>query len=437
MQREIQSVAVIGGGTMGSGIAAAAAAAGWRVLLLEGDQAAAGRARDRTLAQARDADEQQAIDRLLTTAILDESLAEIGGFDWICEAIVEDLDAKRALFERIEPWRREGSVVSTNTSGIPLRTITRGLPSRLGRDIVVTHFFNPVRVMKLLEIVPGNDTDPAVVATLSRFCGDVLGKGVVRAKDTVNFIANRIGCFWMLSGLHHARRFRSEGIGVQRADALLSAPLGLPATGLYGLIDLIGLDVMALVGRNLAANLPKDDVGHAFTRFPAEEEAMLARGQLGRKSGGGFYRVIKTADGGKNREVFDPVGGEWGPLHPAAGAGLPADAASLLFADDADGRFAWAVHGGTLLYAADLLPAIADDIVDVDRAMRWGFGWARGPFETLDAIGPHRVIERLHAEGRTLPALLRLIEQSGASGFYRNGGQEYLGLDGRYHPVPE
>ncbi|MEO0036061.1 MAG: hypothetical protein RLZZ501_2084 [Pseudomonadota bacterium] len=435
MGREIHSVAVIGGGTMGSGIAAAAAAAGWRVLLLERDREATRRARERTLAQARDPAEQQAIDRLLVTGTLDESLREIGEFDWICEAIVEDLDAKRALFSRIEPWRREGSVVSTNTSGIPLSAITEGLPDRLGRDIVVTHFFNPVRVMKLLEIVPGNDTDPAVVASLARFCGDVLGKGVVQAKDTVNFIANRIGCFWMLSGLHHARRFRAEGIGIERADALLSAPLGLPATGLYGLIDLIGLDVMALVGRNLAANLPGDDAGRAFTRFPAEEAALLARGQFGRKSGGGFYRVLKGADGQKSREVFDLETQVWRPHAPATLAPHQTDAAGLLFADDPDGAFAWAVHGGTLLYAADLLPAIADDIVNVDRALRWGFGWKRGPFETLDDLGPTRVIARLRAEGRPVPALLRLLEQSGAEGFYRDQGRAHLGLDGRYHPV--
>ena len=436
MGREIQSVAVIGGGTMGSGIAAAATAAGWQVLLLERDRDAARKARERTLSQARDETEQRAIDRLLITGTLDESLTVIGEFDWICEAIVEDLAAKRDLLGRIEPWRREGSVVSTNTSGIPLHAITRGLPDRLRRDIVVTHFFNPVRVMKLLEIVPGQDTDPAVVRGLSEVCGDILGKGVVRAKDTVNFIANRIGCFWMLSGLHHARAFRAQGGDVERADAVLSAPLGLPATGLYGLVDLIGLDVMDLVGRNLADNLPDGDPGRAFTRFPPEELALLARGQLGRKSGGGFYRVVKGADGAKTKEVFDLDAGRWRAPRAVQLAPHQGDAAGLLFADDSEGRLAWAVHGGTLLYAADLVPDIADDVVNVDRALRWGFGWTRGPFETLDDLGPARVVDRLRAEGRPVPRLLRLLEDSGAERFYRDEGREYLGLDGRYHPVP-
>jgi len=434
MAREIHSVAVIGGGTMGSGIAAAASAAGWRVLLLERDRDSVARARDRTLALARDTAERAAIDRLLITATIDESLPVIGEFDWICEAIIEDLGAKRDLFSRIEPWRRDGSVVSTNTSGIPLSAITRGLPDRLRRDIVVTHFFNPVRVMKLMELVPGNDTDPAVVSSLAGFCGGVLGKGVVRAKDTVNFIANRIGCFWMLSGLHHARAARAHGLGIERVDSLLSAPLGLPATGLYGLIDLIGLDVMDLVGRNLAANLPEGDAGRPFTALPPEEQGLRARGQLGRKSGGGFYRLTKAADGAKVKEVFDLDHGVWQPVRAEAAAGR--DGADLLFADDAEGRLAWAVHGGTLLYAADLVPAIADDVVNVDRALRWGFGWKRGPFETLDDLGPARVIARLEAEGRPVPRMLAVLRASGAERFYRADGAEHLGPDGLYHPVP-
>lgn len=246
----------------------------------------------------------------------------------------------------------------------------------------------------------------------------------MHAKDTVNFIANRIGCFWMLAGLH-----KTEGVSIEEADAVLSAPVGLPATGLYGLIDLIGLDVMDYVGINLAANLPAGDRGHAFTRFPAAVQRLRDRGQLGRKSGGGFTRVLKNPDGSKSKEVFDLTADAW---RPAQAVSVPQD--DPLFSDTPVGRFAWDLTSETLVYAADLLPEIADDIVNIDRAMRWGFAWARGPFELLDHLGPQRVIDRLRAEGRTVPKLLALLESSGSLSFYRDG--EFLGLDGQYHPIP-
>jgi 3-hydroxyacyl-CoA dehydrogenase len=192
--------------------------------------------------------------------------------------VIEDLGTKRALFEKLEAARSDGSVISTNTSGIPLRSIVEGFPGRLRRDVIVTHFFNPVKVMKLLEVVPGQDTTPDVVEAMARFGAQKLGKGVVHAKDTVNFIGNRIGCFWMLSGLHKARAARGQGLSMETIDALMSSPVGLPSTGLYGLIDLIGLDVMEFVGKNLAVNLPQDDVGRAFTAFPAEVQALFEAG---------------------------------------------------------------------------------------------------------------------------------------------------------------
>lgn len=424
MTNQISSVAVIGGGTMGSGIAAASAAAGHPVLVLEHTPEALDQARERVLAAAKDDAERGAIAAVAEFALLADGLPRLWAFDWICEAIVEDLAAKRALFETIERHRRPGSVVSTNTSGIPLAAITDGLAPSLRRDVAVTHFFNPVRVMRLLELVPGADTRPEVLERLTVFGRDVLGKGVVHAKDTVNFIANRIGCFWMLAGLHKA-----QGLTPEEVDAVLSAPVGLPPTGLYGLVDLIGLDVMDYVGRNLAVNLPADDRGHAFTRFPPAVQRLRERGQLGRKSGGGFTRVVKSAEGGKSKEVFDLAANTWRPARPVTPP--PGD---ILGGDSPVGRFAWDLTSETLAYAADLLPEIADDIVNVDRAMRWGFAWARGPFELLDHLGPRRVAGRLRAEGRAVPKLLTLLEETGAESFYRDG--QFLGLDGGYHPVP-
>ena len=436
LSRKIASVAVLGGGTMGAGIAGLCAQKGHRVLLLDVDLAAAEKAMDRILNGRPPALDDADRAGLIALGSLDADLAGIAEYDWICEAVVEDVHVKQALFEAVEPLRRDGSVVSTNTSGIPLRSITQGLPERLRRDIAVTHFFNPVKVMKLMELVPGADTTPDVIDAFAAFCGETLGKGVVHAKDTVNFIGNRIGCFWLLSGLHKAKPALAAGVSMEEIDALMGAPVGLPSTGLYGLFDLIELDVMDLVGRNLAVNLPADDAGHASTAFPAAEQAMLERGQLGRKTGGGFYKVIKHDDGSRSKEVFDVSTGAWRAANPVELAEAHCEAGTLMFGDDAQGRLAWDLMGGALLYAAGLVPEIADDLVSIDRAMRWGFAWTMGPFQLLDAIGPARVIERLESEGAAVPAMLEVLRRAGQQTFYRADGAEYLGLDGAWHAAP-
>jgi 3-hydroxyacyl-CoA dehydrogenase len=434
--RRIDAVAVLGGGTMGCGIAGACAQAGCNVLLLDISAEQAEKALDRIVNGRPPAIDDPAAAERIAVGTFDEDLARIADYDWICEAVIEDLATKRALIERLEPLRRDGSVVSTNTSGIPLRDITAGMPARLRRDIAVTHFFNPVKVMRLMELVPDVDTTPDVIEALAEFCGSRLGKGVVHAKDTVNFIGNRIGCFWMLKGLHDAKAARGEGLSMEMVDALMSGPVGLPSTGLYGLIDLIGLDVMDFVARNLDANLPADDRGRAYTSFPPEEQAMLACGQLGRKSGGGFYRMLKTDDGGRRKEVFDLDRGDWRPAVEVEIDAAHGAAPELVFADDAGGRFAWSLMVGTLCYAADLVPEISDDIVNIDRAMCWGFAWRRGPFELLDEIGPSRVAARLQSDGARVPAMLEVLRDAGGERFYRANGEEFLGRDGAYRPVP-
>jgi 3-hydroxyacyl-CoA dehydrogenase len=433
MVQEIRSVGIIGGGTMGSGIAAACAVAGCDVRVLEADETAASLALSRILATAGSEDERDLLAERIQIGTVDDDLDRISDSDWICEAIVEDLAAKRDLFAKLEAIRRDGSVVSTNTSGIPLRSIIEGLPERLRRDIVVTHFFNPVQVMRLVEIVAGPETERGVRDRVAGFCRGRLGKGVVFAKDTVNFIANRIGCFWMLSGLHKAKSYLAEGLNVEAIDALMGEPVGLPSTGLFGLIDLIGLDVMHLVGVNLAANLPLGDPGHAFAILPPEEQAMLARGQLGRKAGGGFYRLTKLPDGGKRKEVFDPGTGNWRDVKPVRPPAVPTNVGSVFFGSSAESRFVWDLLGGALFYAADLVPDITDDVVGVDRAMRWGFGWKSGPFELLDAVGPRRLIDRLEEEGRRLPRMLSVLQRAGAERFYEQ--DQFLGVDGRFRPI--
>ena len=432
MTKEIATVAVLGAGTMGTGIAAHCASKGVRVLLLDmparegGRNAIAEAAKARMLEGRAPLLDDPVQAGLVRTGNFEDDLARVAEAD----LIVEDLGAKRALFEKLEAARAAGSIVATNTSGIPLHAITDGMPPRLRRDVAVTHFFNPVKVMKLVELVPGQDTSDAVVAALDAFLGGRLEKGVVHAKDTVNFIANRIGCFWLLAGLCEA-----DGLSVEEVDAAMSAPIGVPSTGLFGLVDLVGLDVLGLVATNLAGNLPADDPGRDYVALPAPVRAMLKRGQLGRKSGGGFYRMTRSDDGGRLRETFEAGSERW---RASTVVELPAaeqTLAGLLFSESALGRFAWKVMGGTLLYAARLVPEISDSIVGVDRAMRWGFAWKQGPFEMLDSLGPARVIARLASEGRPLPGMLQVLQDAGGEGFYRNDGTEALTPDGRWSAV--
>ena len=433
MSRQIESVAVLGCGTMGSGIAAASAAAGCRVLMLDMTAEAVERG-----VQAVDEDDRH----LVTTGTFDDDLALIADYDWICEAIVEDVATKQQLFAKVEPLRKDGSVISSNTSGIPLREIAAGMPDRFQADVAITHFFNPVRVMKLFELVPGEHTSPDVIEAFARFGETQLGKGVVHAKDTVNFIGNRIGCFFMLSGLHLAAPFLADGMSQETVNAVLGKPIGLPPTGLYGLIDLIGLDVMDLVGKNLAVNLPAGDAGHQFTAFPAAEQRMLERGQLGRKSRqlGGFGRVQKLDDGtqaGWRRSTSSPSSGAR-PPSPISRQCRPGSAPSCSTTRP-QGQLAWQIFGGTLRYAAGLVPEIADDIVNIDNAIRWGFNWALGPFEMLDAIGPDRVIDKIRAEGGELPAMLQVLADSDSPTFYKvlaDDQRQYLARDGSWHDLP-
>lgn len=426
MSRSIESVAVIGAGTMGSGIAAASAAAGCSVLLLDVSKEAAEAALEHVDENAK---------HLVTTGTVDADLNAVSDYDWVCEAVVEDLEIKRELFARLEPIRKDGSVISSNTSGIPLSQISAGMSPRFRADVAITHFFNPVKVMRLFELVPGEDTDDDVIAAFAEFGADRLGKGVVHAKDTVNFIGNRIGCFFMLSGLHLAKPFLLEGMNQETVDAILAAPVGLPPTGLYGLIDLIGLDVMELVGENLAVNLPEEDAGRAYTGFPLVEQNMHDRGQLGRKAGGGFFRQLKLDDGSRRKETFDLLDETWRDAEEAILEGVSKELGEVIFQDSPAGKLAWQIFGGTLRYAADLVPEIADDVVNIDNAIRWGFNWVHGPFEMLDHLNPRRVIERIRAEGDQPPSMLEVLEKEGASSFYRNQGTEFLGFDGQYHSV--
>lgn len=431
MANQITRVAVIGAGTMGAGIAGLCAEKNCEVVLLDMTDELAKKGVTRLTSGKRPAITPEVAQKISTGSLVDQ-LPLIADCDWICEAVIEDLSIKRDLFARLEEVRREGSILSTNTSGIPLKDIYKNMPERLQRDIAVTHFFNPVHIMKLVELVPGTKTSAEVTERLADFLDNTLEKGTVHAKDTVNFIGNRIGCFWMLAGLHIAA---DSGLSIESVDALMSKPVGLPATGLYGLIDLIGLDVMDLVGKNLDANLSATDPGLPYVKLPSTESQMLAEGQLGRKTGGGFYKMVKTEDGSKSMEIFDLQRKAWREMIPAELGETHKDLTTLMFSDDKEGRFTWKLMGQTLSYASALVPEISDDIVNIDRAMKWGFSWNQGPFELLDSIDPIKFADRVKATGGSVEGMLKVLVESGNTRFYRSSGTEYLGTDGHYHAV--
>ena len=434
---QIKSVAVLGAGTMGFGIAGVCANAGCKVLLLDLDKAACDAAKEKLVAGRSPVITEVANLENISTGSFENDLDKIADYDWICEVVIENVDIKRELFRKVEAIRSTGSILSSNTSGIPLRDIYRGMPERLQQDIAVTHFFNPVHIMKLVELVPGENTRPEVISTLSDFLSNSLGKGTVYAKDTVNFIGNRIGCMWMLSGLHLAEEaMAKDELNIETIDALMSAPIGLPATGLYGLVDLIGLDVMYNVGKNLEINLPEKDLGRKYVNFTESVQKLYDRGQLGRKTGGGFYKLTRHEDGSKTMEVFDLVNDQWRNAETASLSENEQSMSSLYQQDSANGRFMRSVMTTTLCYTANLVPEIADDIVNVDRAMRWGFGWKKGPFELMDQLGTTTLGDSINQLGLEMPSMLKLLIDKGENSFYRNDGTEFFGTDGLWHKIP-
>jgi 3-hydroxyacyl-CoA dehydrogenase len=437
----IAQAAVIGAGVMGSGIAAQIANAGVPVLLLdivpEGaddrNALAAG-----ALARMAKADPapfmSRAAMKLVTPGNLEDDLGRLAEVDWIVEAVVEKLTVKRALYANIEKVRKAGAVVSSNTSTLPLAKLTEGLPKRLRRDFLITHFFNPPRYMRLLEVVAGPDTRPEALERISAFADHRLGKSVVRCKDTPGFIANRIGSFWLQAAFCEA--FES-GLPIEEADLVLGRPLGIPKTGVFGLADLVGIDLLPHVAASLRVALPVDDAFHEVDREWPLVATLIETGYTGRKGKGGFYRLVK-ADGQRVKEAIDLRSGAY---HVAAKPRLDAvDAAkdggprALLEGDEPAARYAWRVISRTLAYACSLLPEIADEITAIDQAMRLGYNWKWGPFELLDRIGPAWFAQRLVADGVAVPPLLRRV---GDGSFYRveDGRLQYLTLDGGYADV--
>ncbi|CAM3558994.1 3-hydroxyacyl-CoA dehydrogenase/enoyl-CoA hydratase family protein [Paenibacillus lupini] len=442
----VRRAAVIGSGVMGAGIAAHLANAGMRVLLLDvvpQTLLPEEEKRGLTLAspQVRSRHSQAAIGRMvkaqpaplyepsfaarITAGNLEDHLTALSEVDWIVEAVVERLDVKRSLFEKVESVWKPGTLVTSNTSGLSVAEMVEGRSEAFRQHFAVTHFFNPPRYMKLVEVVPTADTDPAVTALLAALCEERLGKGVVVAKDTPNFIANRIGTYGMLVTLEEVLRY---GLTVEEADALTGPAMGRPKTATFRMLDLVGLDTLLHVVDNVRDKSSDPAERETFARPPLLEQ-LVAAGRLGEKSGGGFYRKIKGPKGSSEIESLDLQSLAYrarssvkGPIIDAAKAakGTGGKVKALLGTDPNHpyAQFAWQTIKRTLLYSANLVGVIADSITDIDKAMKWGFNWELGPFELWDALGLQKSVARMKAEGDVVPEWVEQWIAGGHSSFY-------------------
>ena len=431
----VRQVAVLGAGVMGAALAAQVANAGVPVLLLDLERRADEAVR-RMLKTEPAPFMTPGAAKLVRTGDVAHDLEAIAGCDWVIEAIVERLDAKQALYRRIESVRRAGTAVSSNTSTIPLRDLVDGMGDGFARDFLITHFFNPPRYMRLLEVVTGPASDAALVERGASFADVSLGKSIVYCRDSPGFIANRLGAYWMQRALLEAMR---QGLTVEEADAVNGAPLGIPKTGVFGLLDLVGLDLMPHVNASLRGSLPASDPFVAIAEPTPLIARMIANGQTGRKGKGGFTRVTKTSDGGRLREVIDLRTGEYRPERRAdlpELASTKSDLRALLSSEGRAGRYAWSVYGPVLAYAAGLVPDAAETITAIDEAMRLGYNWRRGPFELIDQLGSAWLAERLRSSAMTVPALLEAASSRGEPFYTVEGGRpQAFGRDGRYHPI--
>jgi len=465
--RDIRKVAVLGSGTMGARIAAHFANASVPCLLLDiipreltPEEQAKGlvldapQVRNRLVRAGLDAALKSRpaaffvpeAARLITVGNLEDDLAKLKDCDWIIEAVMEDLAIKRSLLAKIQAVRSPGAVVSSNTSGISISSLSEGCSEEFRRHFLGAHFFNPPRYLHLLEVIPTPETLPEVVDAISQFGDLVLGKGIVVAKDTPNFIANRIGVFTTLDVL---RIMQEDGYSIEEIDTLTGPVLGMPKSATFRTMDIVGLDVLAHVVKNLRESLSQDEC-HGLFQLPGFAEQMIQRGLLGDKTGRGFYKKVR----GKNIDESEILTLDLNTFDYRAHqrATFPSyelartqddlrERARILFqAPDRAGQFYRKLFSDIFHYAAERVPEIADDIVSIDNAMKWGFGWEMGPFELWDALGVERVVEDWISEKRSVPPLVEKLRATGSKSFYLQdaGTTTYFdGATGTNRPLPE
>lgn len=432
----INKVAVIGAGVMGGGIAAQIANGGIPVVLLD-------------LADAIDRNKHsnEAIQvqlkiggfmhpssaELVTAGNLDDHLDWLAECDLIIEVIVEKLEIKQSLYKNIEKYRKPNSILSSNTSTIPLENLIKGLSEEFQNNFFITHFFNPPRHMRLLELIATSKCSALATEQLTEFCSHIMGKTVINCNDTAGFIANRIGVFWLMTGLHEA--FKLE-ISVEEADTLIGKVFGIPSTGIFGLFDLIGIDILPKIANSLSENLTANDPFQSVAKMPSLVGKMISQGRTGRKAGGGFYKMLKTPQG-KKMEVLDLLNNTYRGMQKSELESIinigTYSSKDLMEHPDKGGQYAKNVMGKTLLYTASLMPEIANDIDVIDRAMTLGFAWQFGPFELIDRLGVNNLKPSLKDEDSLPP----ILEAAGESKLYQIVGEQYgrLNLTGDFKPI--
>lgn len=459
MERKIRKAAVLGSGVMGAGIAGHLANVGIPVYLLdiapkelteeerskgltlESPQvrnrlAASGKAR---LFKEKPAPLfEDAVADLITIGNMEDDLHKLGEVDWIIEVVVENLEIKRQVFSNVENYRKPGSIVSSNTSGISVNAMAEGRSEDFRQHFLGTHFFNPPRYLKLLEVIPTKDTLPEITRFMMSFGENVLGKGTVLCKDTPNFIGNRIGVYGLQVTVQEMLR---GGYRADEVDSVTGPAMGRPKSATFRTLDVVGLDTYVHVADNVRENVHDPKEKEVF-EIPEFIKTMVKNRWIGSKAGQGFYKQVKTNQG---KEIFtlDTNTMEYVPRVKLKAPSLEASKAAkgwdkklqaLVYAKDRAGELAWNVLKKVLLYSAANIPEIADDIVSVDRAMRWGFGWELGPFEVWDAIGVEKSVARMREEGETIPPLVNELLASGKKSFYQKaeGIRSFYCLDGTY-----
>lgn len=458
----IHKVAVLGAGTMGARIAAHFANAGIPALLLDmvppdADAATRNRISAQGLDQAKKAKPAALFESsrasLITIGNFEDDLKKLSGVDWIIEAVVEDLEIKRALLQRVDAVRKPGTIITTNTSGLPVGRIAEGFSSDFRRCWFGTHFFNPPRYMRLLELIPTPDADPALLEAVARVSDTQLGKGVVHAKDTPNFIGNRIGTFSVLNVM---RLMQEMDLTIEDVDALTGPAVGWPRSATFRTIDLVGLDILGHVVSNMVGSpVPLDERNDL--KLPDFYRVMLERKWLGDKTKGGFYKKTKTPAGEEERLGLDWKTLEYRPRQKPKFAALEmaknveeagARVRMLLGMDgttpqkaDKAAAFLWAALSDLWTYAANRIPEISDRVVEIDRAMRLGFNWELGPFELWDAAGVEATVARMRKEGHPVAANVEKLMSAGQKSWYADdpktaSGRSFWHLNtGQWQPV--
>lgn len=418
MSQKIEKVAVLGAGVMGAQIAGHLANAGIPSYLFDINQELADKGIESlsTLKPAPLYNPKNS--RLITPCTYDDHLENIKEVDWIIEAVAERLDIKMSVFGKIRPYLNDHVIITSNTSGLPLADLAAAFPEDVQKRVMITHFFNPPRYMRLLELVKGEKTDDDIYNSIADFGRDVLGKGIVHAKDTPNFIGNRIGVYGLMVTMQTAIEM---GLSVEEADKLTGTIAGRMKSATFRTADVVGLDTLAHVA-NTSYEFGENDEERDIFKTPDVLQGLLDKGRLGAKTKAGFYKKVDKAI-----LSLDFATGEYSPQkqvrfdayrlakdHQKAGDKITA----LAYSDDKGGKFFWEILSRTLIYSANRIPEISDDIVNVDNAMKWGFGWEMGPFETWDAIGLERSVNRLQAEGKKVPEWILTMIKNGHTHFY-------------------